>query len=71
MATYWRSFRGFVSERFCRALIALMSINDPQWGKRGGNQGPPDLDELMRNFNRKIGAMFGRKGDGGGSCLST
>ena len=67
MATYWRSFRGFVSERFCRALIAFMSINDPQWGKRGGNQGPPDLDELMRNFNRKIGAMFGRKGDGGGS----
>jgi len=66
MATYWRSFRGFVSERFCRALIAVMSINDPQWGKRGDNQGPPDLDELMRNFNRKIGAMFGRKGGGTG-----
>ncbi len=66
MTSYWRSFRGFVSERMCRALIALMSINDPQWGKRGGNQGPPDLDELMRNFNRKIGAMFGKKGGGGG-----
>lgn len=66
MATYWRSFRGFVSERFARALVAVMSINDPQWGKRPGNQGPPDLDELMRNFNRKIGAMFGRKGGGAG-----
>ena len=22
-----------------------MSLNDPQWGKRGSN-GPPDLDEL-------------------------
>ena len=64
MATYWQSVRGFVSERFLRALVAVMSINDPQWGKRGGNQGPPDLDELMRNFNRKIGAMFGRKGGG-------
>ncbi len=66
MTSYWRSFRGFVSERMCRALIALMSINDPQWGKRGGNQGPPDLDELMRSFNRKIGAIFGKKGGGGG-----
>ncbi len=68
MATYWRSFRGFAGERLRRALFALstlMSINDPQWGKRGGNQGPPDLDELMRNFNRKISAMFGRKGGGG------
>ncbi len=64
MATYWQSVRGFVSARFLRALVAVMSINDPQWGKRGGNQGPPDLDELMRNFNRKIGAMFGRKGGG-------
>jgi membrane protease subunit HflK len=47
-------------------LGALMSLNDPQWGKGGGkNQGPPDLDELMRNFNQKIGALFGRKGAGG------
>ncbi|MDP1717617.1 MAG: FtsH protease activity modulator HflK [Burkholderiales bacterium] len=44
-----------------------MSINDPQWGKRsGGNQGPPDLDELWRNFNKKIDGLFGRKGGGSG-----
>jgi membrane protease subunit HflK len=48
-----------------------MSLNDPQWGRRpGGNQGPPDLDELWRNFNKKLDGLFGRRrgdrGDGGG-----
>src|SRR6478672_459287 len=50
-----------------------MSLNDPQWGKRGGNQGggPPDLDEIWRNVNRRMNDIFGRKrdpqdgGDGG------
>ncbi|MEO8119696.1 MAG: FtsH protease activity modulator HflK [Rhodoferax sp.] len=27
--------------------------------KRGPNQGPPDLDELWRDFNRKLGGLFG------------
>lgn len=38
-------------------------------GGRGPNQGPPDLDELWRDFNRKLGGLFGGKrgrGDGGG-----
>jgi len=47
-----------------------MSLNDPQWGRRGGgagggggnNQGPPDLDELWRNFNQRLGSIFGRRG---------
>lgn len=40
---------------------------------QGSNQGPPDLDELWRDFNRKLGGLFGggrgggRGGDGGGS----
>ena len=40
--------------------------------KRGPNQGPPDLDELWRDFNRKLGGLFGnvknpiRGGVGGG-----
>lgn len=43
-----------------------MSLNDPQWGKRGGgNEGPPDLDEMWRNFNRKLNALFSRRGGGG------
>src|SRR5207247_272070 len=45
-----------------------MSLNDPQWGKRG-RTGPPDLDEIWRNVNRRVNEMFGRKeaeaGEGG------
>jgi membrane protease subunit HflK len=37
-----------------------MSLNDPQWGKRG-NEGPPDLDELLRNLNAKLNSLFGRR----------
>ena len=39
---------------------------------QGQKQGPPDLDELWRDFNRKLGGLFGgvknggNKGDGGG-----
>jgi membrane protease subunit HflK len=46
-----------------------MSLNDPQWGKRGGgNEGPPDLDEMWRSFNQKLAGLFGRRrpGDPGG-----
>ena len=32
---------------------------------QGPNQGPPDLDELWRDFNRKLGGLFGGKGGGG------
>jgi modulator of FtsH protease HflK len=35
----------------------------PQGSKgRGSNQGPPDLDELWRDFNRKLSGLFGGKG---------
>ena len=34
---------------------------------QGPNQGPPDLDELWRDFNRKLGGLFGGKGSGGDS----
>ncbi len=34
-------------------------------GPRGPNQGPPDLDELWRDFNRKLGRLLGGKGQGG------
>ena len=30
----------------------------------GRNEGPPDLDELWRDFNRKLGGLFGGKGGG-------
>jgi modulator of FtsH protease HflK len=36
-------------------------------GQKGGaNQGPPDLDELWRDFNRKLGGLFGGGGSGRG-----
>ena len=37
-----------------------MSLNDPQWGKRG-RTGPPDLDEIWRNLVRRFNELFGRK----------
>lgn len=45
-----------------------MSLNDPGWGN-GGNKGggPPDLDELWRDFNRKLTGLLGRKGGSGGN----
>ena len=49
-----------------------MSLNDPNWGRGsrgpqgpgGGNQGPPDLDELWRNFNRRLSELFAAGGGG-------
>jgi membrane protease subunit HflK len=47
--------------------------NRPEGGPpKGPNQGPPDLDELWRDFNRKLGGMFGGgrnkpPGNGGGN----
>ena len=41
-----------------------MGLNDPQWGKNN-NGGPPDLEEVMRNINKKIQSLFG--GSGGGA----
>lgn len=34
----------------------------------GANQGPPDLDELWRDFNRKLSGLFGGKGGGRGGA---
>ena len=63
-------------------MRALLSLNDPRWGRGDGNgdrqrpndpkrpardgEGPPDLDEMWRDFNRRLSRMFGRKGGGVG-----
>jgi membrane protease subunit HflK len=41
-----------------------MSLNDPQWGKRGNSSGPPDLDEIWRNVNRRLSDLLSRRGGG-------
>lgn len=38
-----------------------MGLNDPQWGRKKGNSGPPDLDQLWRNFNKKLNNLFKRR----------
>ncbi|MHB1086071.1 MAG: FtsH protease activity modulator HflK [Thiobacillus sp.] len=47
-----------------------MAWNDPQWGNKDNrkNSGPPDLDELWKRLNERLGGLFGNKGggDGGG-----
>jgi membrane protease subunit HflK len=61
--------------------LAIFSLNDPGWGRgegleqsrpperprdKKGSDGPPDLDEMWRDFNRRLTALFGRKGGSGG-----
>ena len=54
-----------------------MSLNDPRWGRnpdddrkaqegRRPGEGPPDLDQLWRDFNARLTRMFGNRGNGGG-----
>ncbi len=64
-----KSFRERLSAGVARMLAPLLSLNDPQWGRRpgGGNQGPPDLDEIWRNLNRKLNRLLGGKGGGSGN----
>jgi len=64
-----------------RRLGITLSLNDPHWGnshqpgdkpkaqqgKGPGNDGPPDLDQLWRDFNQRLNRLFGKRGgDGGG-----
>lgn len=40
--------------------------NDPWGNKNKGDQGPPDLDEVIRKMQNKLGGLFGGKKGGGG-----
>ena len=60
-----------------KKIGAIFSLNDPKWVRNSGNDnegnkpptpgGPPDLEDLWRDFNQKLNAMFGGKGPGGGN----
>lgn len=61
----------------------IFSLNDPGWGRgsqdneppknpdnnnnRRPPEGPPDLDQLWRDFNQRLNRMFGNRKGGGGS----
>ena len=53
--------------RLIKATVARVvqrpAARDTVMHQGGRNEGPPDLDELWRDFNRKLGGLFG-KGDG-------
>jgi membrane protease subunit HflK len=38
---------------------------DPWSGKGGGDQGPPDLDEVVRKLQERLGTLFGGRQSGG------
>lgn len=44
--------------------------NDPWKNKGGRDQGPPDLDELLKDLGNKFGGIFGNKPGSGGSKKS-
>ncbi|WP_375055826.1 FtsH protease activity modulator HflK [Zobellella sp. DQSA1] len=45
---------------------------DP-WGNNGKHQGPPDLDQVIRNLSSKLGGLLGNRsgGNGGGAGIGT
>jgi modulator of FtsH protease HflK len=49
--------------------VAVRRIGSPAgvsvMASNGRNEGPPDLDELWRDFNQKLGGLFGGRGSGG------
>lgn len=66
-------------EAISKKLGLKFSLNDPRWGRgsqdnqdqerpQGGrpNDGPPDLDQLWRDFNQRLNRLFGGKGGRGG-----
>tara|TARA_R110001599_G_scaffold159052_1_gene346024 strand:+ start:45821 stop:47158 length:1338 start_codon:yes stop_codon:yes gene_type:complete len=57
-------------------LGVKFSLNDPHWGRNSQdsknqgdkkpNDGPPDLDQMWRDFNQRLSNLFGNKKSGGG-----
>jgi membrane protease subunit HflK len=65
---------------FLKKVGLMFSLNDPRWGRgqqndeqpqnqegRKPTDGPPDLDQLWRDFNNRINRLFGRRSGGGGN----
>src|ERR1700709_2204385 len=64
-----------------KRLGLKFSLNDPQWGRGSQDEnrqnqnndnkrpsdGPPDLDQLWRDFNQRFNRLLGKKNGGGNS----
>ncbi len=63
-----RALLGGVGSRLLPLPARDTGRDDGRLLSNGGNRGdgPPDLDELWRDFNRKLSGLFGGKGGGGG-----
>ena len=64
-----------------RFLHKMFNLNDPGWGRgsddqkndqqpprrpnSGGSGGPPDLDQVWRDFNKRLNNLFGGRRGGG------
>jgi membrane protease subunit HflK len=66
-------------ESIFKKLGLKFSLNDPRWGRgsqdddqeprrndKRPSDGPPDLDQLWRDFNQRLNRLFGGKGGGRG-----
>ncbi|MBI3286396.1 MAG: FtsH protease activity modulator HflK [Burkholderiales bacterium] len=60
---------------FLKKIGLTFSLNDPQWGRGSQNndqngkkppEGPPDLDQLWKEFSQRLNRFLGQKADGGG-----
>ncbi|MDJ0956033.1 MAG: FtsH protease activity modulator HflK [Arenicellales bacterium] len=40
--------------------------NKDPWGGGGGRQSPPDLDDIVKNVQKRLGGLLGGRGGGGG-----
>ena len=62
---------------FIKRLGLKLTLNDPRWGHkpedghkaqegRKPGEGPPDLDQMWRDFNNRLNRLFGNKNGGSG-----
>jgi membrane protease subunit HflK len=56
--------RDFRFQPVARTASDGRASGDRMYATGGRNDGPPDLDELWRDFNKKLGGVFGGKGGG-------
>lgn len=65
-AAPWPARVGAVALAARCLLAGVLRRPQPMQANGGRNDGPPDLDELWRDFNRKLSGLFNGKGGGNG-----